>query len=80
MARQLLIFQRAVPVNQAQHRDVSLKSGFDRGFDNLARLAAAGELDLIYAHLHSQRHFTPTAERVPAVLATPAGVPEDAAA
>jgi len=48
--------------------------------DNLARLAASGELDLIYAHLHSQRHFTPTAERVLAVLATPPGAQEDAAA
>src|SRR5262249_6508525 len=48
--------------------------------DNLARLAASGELDLIYAHLHSPRHFTPTAERVLAVLATPPGAQEDAAA
>ena len=32
--------------------------------DALARLMAAGDLDLIYAHLHSQRNFTPTAERV----------------
>jgi hypothetical protein len=32
--------------------------------DALARLAASGDLDLIYAHLHSQRNFTPTAERV----------------
>jgi len=36
--------------------------------DSLARLAAAGDLDLIYAHLHSQRHFTPTAERVVRVI------------
>ncbi len=34
----------------------------------LARLAAAGDLDLIYAHFHSQRNFTPTAERVVRVL------------
>jgi SapC len=32
--------------------------------DVLARLAASGDLDLIYAHLHSQRNFTPTAERI----------------
>jgi SapC len=32
--------------------------------DALARLAASGDLDLIYAHLHSQRNFTPTAERI----------------
>jgi hypothetical protein len=32
--------------------------------DALSRLAASGDLDLIYAHLHSQRNFTPTAERV----------------
>lgn len=36
--------------------------------DALARLAAAGDLDLIYAHLHSQRNFTPTAERIVRVL------------
>lgn len=33
--------------------------------DTLSRLALSGDLDLIYAHLHSQRNFTPTAERVP---------------
>ncbi len=34
----------------------------------LAKLASNGDLDLIYAHLHSQRNFTPTAERfVPVV-------------
>ena len=32
--------------------------------DALSRLAASGDLDLIYAHLHSQRNFTPTAERL----------------
>jgi hypothetical protein len=48
--------------------------------DTLARLATAGELDLIYAHLHSQRNFTSTAERVLGVMAAPARVPEDAAA
>jgi hypothetical protein len=37
--------------------------------DVLARLAARGDLDLIYAHLHSQRNFTPTAERIVRVLA-----------
>jgi hypothetical protein len=36
--------------------------------DALARLAASGDLDLIYAHLHSQRNFTPTAERVVRLL------------
>ncbi len=36
--------------------------------DALARLAANGDLDLIYAHLHSLRNFTPTAERVLRVL------------
>lgn len=36
--------------------------------DALARLAASGDLDLIYAHLHSQRNFTPTAERIVRVL------------
>ena len=41
--------------------------------DALARLAASGELDLIYAHLHSQRNFTPTAERVLGVLERPEG-------
>jgi SapC len=39
--------------------------------DALARLAASGDLDLIYAHLHSQRNFTPTAERVVRVLNAP---------
>ena len=37
--------------------------------DALARLAANGDLDLIYAHLHSQRNFTPTAERIVRVIA-----------
>ena len=32
MAKQLLIYQRAVPVNQAQHINVSVKSGADYGF------------------------------------------------
>jgi hypothetical protein len=41
--------------------------------DTLARLAASGELDLIYAHLHSQRNFTATAERVLGVLADGGG-------
>jgi hypothetical protein len=36
--------------------------------DALARLAASGDLDLIYAHLHSQRNFAPTAERIVRVL------------
>jgi len=43
--------------------------------DALARLAATGDLDLIYAHLHSQRNFTPTAERV-ARLLEPQATPE----
>jgi len=41
--------------------------------ETLARLAALGELDLIYAHLHSQRNFTATAERVLGVTAVAAG-------
>jgi hypothetical protein len=40
----------------------------------LAKLAANGDLELIYAHLHSQRNFTPTAERIVAHIA-----PEQAA-
>jgi len=32
--------------------------------ETLARLAVLGELDMIYAHLHSQQNFTATAERV----------------
>jgi hypothetical protein len=36
--------------------------------DALARLAGSGDLDLIYAHLHSQRNFTPTAERISRVI------------
>jgi hypothetical protein len=51
--------------------------------DALARLAASGDLDLIYAHLHSQRNFTPTAERIVNVLGgeqTSADAPEQAAA
>jgi hypothetical protein len=39
----------------------------------LARFAALGELDLIYAHLHSQRNFTATAERVLGVMAVADG-------
>jgi hypothetical protein len=35
--------------------------------DDLKRLATAGDLDLVYAHLHSQRNFAATGERVPAV-------------
>ena len=41
--------------------------------DALARLAASGDLDLIYAHLHSQRNFTPTAERIVRVLGEQTG-------
>lgn len=41
--------------------------------DVLARLAASGDLDLIYAHLHSQRNFTPTAQRVVNVLGASSG-------
>lgn len=33
--------------------------------DALGQLAVSGDLDLIYAHLYSQRNFTPTAERLP---------------
>jgi hypothetical protein len=36
--------------------------------DQLSRLAVRGDLDLIYAHLHSQRNFTPTAERIVRIL------------
>jgi hypothetical protein len=43
--------------------------------DELARLAATGDLDLIYAHLYSQRNFTPTAERIVGHIA-----PDEAAA
>jgi hypothetical protein len=34
----------------------------------LARLAVRGDLDLIYMHLHSQRNFTPTGERMTRVF------------
>ena len=44
--------------------------------DALARLSARGDLDLIYAHLHSQRNFTPTAERIIRVLDLDAAPPE----
>ncbi len=48
--------------------------------DALARLAASGDLDLVYAHLHSQRNFTPTAERVVSLIgdgqAAPVAEPE----
>jgi SapC len=43
--------------------------------DALARLAASGDLDLIYAHLHSQRNFTPTAERAVGVHNAPQAGP-----
>ncbi len=36
--------------------------------ETLARFAAVGELDLIYAHLHSQRNFAATAERILGVM------------
>ncbi len=39
--------------------------------DALARLAATGDLDLIYSHLQSQRNFTPTAERIVQVIEPP---------
>lgn len=51
--------------------------------DALSRLAMTGDLDLIYAHLHSQRNFTPTAERVARLLdpsQTGAVAPEKVAA
>ena len=32
MVKQLLIYERAVPVNQRQHGDLSVKSGADYGF------------------------------------------------
>jgi hypothetical protein len=47
----------------------------------LADLAARGELDLIYAHLHSQRNFAATAERVLGAMAvSEAGATKGAAA
>ena len=46
----------------------------------LARFAALGELDLIYAHLHSQRNFTATAERVLGVMAVAGGTTDGVAA
>jgi hypothetical protein len=46
----------------------------------LARFAALGELDLIYAHLHSQRNFTATAERVLGVMAVAGGATDGVAA
>jgi hypothetical protein len=48
--------------------------------DTLARFAALGELDLIYAHLHSQRNFTATAERVLGVMAVASGTGNGVAA
>ena len=42
--------------------------------DKLALLARSGALDLIYAHLHSLRNFTPIAERIAQAAADP--VPE----
>ena len=33
--------------------------------EDLKRLAVAGDLDLIYSHLHSQRNFAATGERLP---------------
>jgi SapC protein len=45
--------------------------------DALARLVASGDLDLIYAHLHSQRNFTPTAERIVRVLEPAPAAPAD---
>jgi hypothetical protein len=52
--------------------------------DALARLATSGDLDLIYAHLHSQRNFTPTAERFAGVIGAeptaPGGEPKQVAA
>jgi hypothetical protein len=44
--------------------------------DALARLAATGDLDLIYLHLHSQRNFTPTAERLVGITDPAQGAPE----
>jgi hypothetical protein len=41
--------------------------------ERLARLAVLGELDLIYAHLHSHRNFTATAERVLGMMAVAGG-------
>ncbi|MDX6805812.1 SapC family protein [Terrihabitans rhizophilus] len=46
--------------------------------ERLEQLARADELDLIYAHLHSLRNFTPTAERVREHDAQAEGAPETA--
>ena len=46
----------------------------------LAKLASNGDLDLIYTHLHSQRNFTPTAERVVRMIEPAAPVVAEAAA
>ena len=48
-------------VNRARLRSLS--------GDDLARLASAGDLDLVYAHLASQHNFTPTADRILRVVA-----------
>jgi hypothetical protein len=54
-------------VNRAKIRNLS-------GGD-LAKLASSGDLDLIYAHVASQRNFTPTAERILRVIEpTPAAL------
>ena len=47
--------------------------------DALAKLAADGDLDLVYAHLHSQRNFTPTAERILRVIEPPTAADGDGA-
>jgi hypothetical protein len=45
---------------------------------DLSKLAANGDLDLVYAHLHSQRNFTPTAERILRVIEPAQAVAETA--
>jgi hypothetical protein len=48
--------------------------------DDLARLASAGDLDLVYAHLASQHNFAPTADRILRVAAPVPAVAETAPA
>ena len=57
-------------VNRARLRTLS-------GAD-LAKLAVSGDLDLVYAHLQSQRNFTPTAERILRVIEPAATTAETA--
>jgi hypothetical protein len=58
-------------VNRARLRSLS--------GDELAKLAGAGDLDLVYAHLASQRNFTPTADRIMRLLDPTPAVPHETA-